>query len=256
MSHNYIMELIRIPSLVDNYIWLLIHKGNCIVVDPGIAQPVQKFLEQNTINPIAILLTHHHDDHVNGVKELKKKYPELSVYGPMETRKKGVTCIIKNGDQLNFSGFSWKTIAVPGHTLGHVAYYQEPYLFCGDTIFSGGCGRIFEGTIEQMYNSINILKSLPDETLVCSAHEYTAVNMKFASYLLPNDEAIKTYTLEVNKKRKKKESTLPSNLKHEKKINIFLRFEDHQLQKALGFSNITCLTSDVFAKIRKLKDSF
>ncbi|MGP1923462.1 MAG: hydroxyacylglutathione hydrolase [Arsenophonus sp. NEOnobi-MAG3] len=250
------MKLIRISSLVDNYIWLLIYQGNCIIVDPGIAKPVQQFLQQKAIKPVAILLTHHHHDHVDGVKELQKYYPELIVYGPLETSDKGTTCVIKGGDQLNFSGFSWKIFSVPGHTLGHVAYYQKPYLFCGDTLFSGGCGRIFEGTTEQMYHSIETLKALPDETLVCCAHEYTVANMVFASYLLPNDDLIKAYTLAVNEKRAKKQSTLPSQLKVEKKINIFLRSDDPFLQKVLGFSPVTCSSCNVFAKIRNLKDCF
>ncbi|MGP1956258.1 MAG: hydroxyacylglutathione hydrolase [Arsenophonus sp. NC-PE1-MAG3] len=250
------MELIRIPSLVDNYIWLLIYQGNCIIIDPGTAKPVLKFLQQKIIKPIAILLTHHHHDHVDGVKELQKYYPELVVYGPLETSDKGTICVIKGGEKLNFSDFSWKIFAVPGHTLGHVAYYKKPYLFCGDILFSGGCGRIFEGTIEQMYHSIETLKALPDETLVCCAHEYTAANMAFASYIMPHDDAIKAYTLVVNKKQAQKQSTLPSKLKVEKKINIFLRSNDPYLQKVLGFSPVTCSSYDVFAKIRKLKDRF
>ncbi|VAY02228.1 Hydroxyacylglutathione hydrolase [Arsenophonus endosymbiont of Aleurodicus dispersus] len=250
------MELIRIPSLVDNYIWLLTYQGNCIIVDPGTFKPVQQFLEQNAINPVAILLTHHHHDHVDGVKELQKYYPELVVYGPLETSSKGTTCVIKGGEQLNFACFSWQIFAVPGHTLGHVAYYQKPYLFCGDTLFSGGCGRIFEGTAEQMFNSIETLKALPDETLICCAHEYTAANMVFASYLLPYDEAIEAYTLSVNEKRAQKQSTLPSQLIVEKKINIFLRYDDPYLQKVLGFSTTIGSKCEVFAKIRKLKDSF
>ncbi|HGJ5875224.1 MAG TPA: hydroxyacylglutathione hydrolase [Arsenophonus sp.] len=250
------MELIRIPSLVDNYIWLLIYQGNCIIVDPGTAKPVLQFLQQNAINPVAILLTHHHYDHVDGINELRKSYPELSIYGPMETSAKGTTCVIKGGDHLNLAGFSLQIFAVPGHTLGHVAYYQKPYLFCGDILFSGGCGRIFEGTAEQMYHSIETLKALPDETLICCAHEYTVANMAFASYLLPHDDVIKAYTLAVNQKRANKQPTLPSQLKVEKKINIFLRSDDPQLQKVLGFSPTTCSNCDVFAKIRKLKDRF
>ncbi|MGP1930508.1 MAG: hydroxyacylglutathione hydrolase [Arsenophonus sp. ET-YP4-MAG3] len=250
------MELIRIPSLLDNYIWLLIHQNNCVIIDPGSNQQVEKFLKKNTIRPIAILLTHHHYDHVNGVKELKKNYKNLVVYGPMETSSKGITCIIKGGEQLNFSGFSFQIFSTPGHTLGHVVYYQKPYLFCGDTLFSGGCGRIFEGTTEQMYRSIKILKALPDETLICCAHEYTAENMAFSSRLLPHDETIKAYTLMVNEKREKNKSTLPSKLKDEKKINIFFRVNDPYLQKILGFSLGIHSKSDVFAKIRKLKDNF
>lgn len=250
------MDLIRLSSLIDNYIWLLIYQGNSIIIDPGDANLVQQFLQQNTIKPIAILLTHYHYDHVDGVKELRKYYPELIVYGPMETISKGTTHIIKGGEQLNFSGFSCKIFALPGHTLGHVAYYQKPYLFCGDTLFSGGCGRIFEGTAEQMYFSLETLKTLPCETLICCAHEYTATNMAFASYLLPHDKAIKAYTLAVNKKRAKKQSTIPSQLKVEKKINIFLRSNEPYLQKVLGFSPDTALSCHVFAKLRKLKDYF
>ncbi|MGP1953161.1 MAG: hydroxyacylglutathione hydrolase [Arsenophonus sp. ET-KM2-MAG3] len=250
------MELIRIPSLLNNYIWLLIYQGNCVIIDPGSAQQVEEFLKKKTIRPIAILLTHHHYDHVDGVKELKKNHKKLVVYGPMETSSKGITRIIKGGEQLNFSGFSFQIFATPGHTLGHVAYYQKPYLFCGDTLFSGGCGRIFEGTTEQMYYSMEMLKALPDETLICCAHEYTAENMAFSSHLLPHDEMIKTYTLMVNQKRAKNKSTLPSKLKHEKNINIFFRVDDPFLQKKLGFSLDIYSKSDIFAKIRKLKDRF
>ncbi|MDT9587468.1 MAG: hydroxyacylglutathione hydrolase [Candidatus Arsenophonus melophagi] len=250
------MKLIRIHALADSYIWLLIYQGNCVIVDPGSAKPVQQFLQQNSIKPVAILLTHHHYDHVDGVEALQRDYPELVVYGPMETSHKGTTCIIKGGDQLNFSGFSWKILSVPGHTLGHVSYYQKPYLFCGDTLFSGGCGRIFEGTSAQMFHSIETLKSLPDETLICCAHEYTAANMAFSSYLLPNDEAIKSYTYVVNQKRANKQPTVPSLLKVEKKINIFLRSDDQNLQKILGFSPSIISNFDFFSKLRNLKDCF
>ncbi|WMY96181.1 MAG: hydroxyacylglutathione hydrolase [Arsenophonus sp.] len=251
------MKLVRIPALVDNYIWLLIHKKKCIIIDPGIAKPVKIFLEHHDIQPIAILLTHHHNDHVNGIKKLKINYPKIDIYGPMETYKKGAKYIIKNGDILIFFGCRLNVFSVPGHTLGHLAYYQKPYLFCGDTLFSGGCGRIFEGNSQQMYRSLNILKKLPDETFICCGHEYTAINMKFASYLLPNDEAIKNYTLIVNQKKTKKEPTIPSTLKLEKKINIFLRSHDYNIKKALGFSpHIYYSNYEIFKKIRKLKDFF
>lgn len=151
---HYTMKLIGIPSLIDNYIWLLIHNNNCVIVDPGIARPVLVFLHLNNIKPVAIFLTHHHYDHVNGVKELRERYPELIVYGPMETSDQGATYIIKCNEQIKCNGFLWQTFSIPGHTLDHIAYYHRPYLFCGDTIFSGGCGRILEGTTKQMYLSL------------------------------------------------------------------------------------------------------
>lgn len=153
--------------------------------------------------PEAILLTHHHQDHVGGVKELLQHFPQLVVYGPAETQDKGTTHIVKDGDIALVLGHEFKVIATPGHTLGHICYFSQPYLFCGDTLFSGGCGRLFEGTASQMYQSLNKLSALPDDTLICCAHEYTLANMKFALSILPHDSFINDYYRKVNELRVK-----------------------------------------------------
>ena len=182
------MNLISIPAFQDNYIWVLSEdSGRCLIVDPGEAAPVLTAIEQNRWQPEAILLTHHHRDHVGGVKQLREKFPNLVVYGPAETQDKGATHLVKDGDSLTVLGREFSIFATPGHTLGHICFYSAPYLFCGDTMFSGGCGRLFEGTAEQMYQSFKKIGALPDETLICCAHEYTLANMKFAISILPHD---------------------------------------------------------------------
>ena len=173
------MNLISIPAFQDNYIWVLSEdSGRCLIVDPGEAAPVLAAIEQNRWQPEAILLTHHHHDHVGGVKKLREKFPAIAVYGPAETQDKGTTHIVKDGESISVLGREFSIFATPGHTLGHICFFSAPYLFCGDTMFSGGCGRLFEGTAEQMYQSFKKINALPDETLICCAHEYTLANMK------------------------------------------------------------------------------
>ncbi|MBL5903432.1 hydroxyacylglutathione hydrolase [Serratia fonticola] len=251
------MNLISIPAFQDNYIWLLANQqGRCVIVDPGEAGPVLSALSQRQLTPDAILLTHHHHDHVGGVAEIVAQYPDLPVYGPQETAKKGANRLVQDGDILEIGGRSYTTIAVPGHTLGHVAFYSAPYLFCGDTLFSAGCGRLFEGTAEQMYHSFQRLAQLPDETLICCAHEYTLSNLKFARTILPQDRQIETYQQQIEQSRAKGVPSLPTTLQLERKINLFLRCHDTDLQKEIGFNSPPSQLHSVFSELRLRKDAF
>ena len=251
------MNLISIPAFQDNYIWVLSEdSGRCLIVDPGEAAPVLAAVEQNRWQPEAILLTHHHRDHVGGVKQLREKFPNLMVYGPAETQDKGATHVVKDGDSLTVLGREFSIFATPGHTLGHICFYSTPYLFCGDTMFSGGCGRLFEGTAEQMYQSFKKISALPDETLICCAHEYTLANMKFAMSILPHDREINDYYHKVNELRAKKQKTLPVTLKNERRINIFLRTDDNDLIKEISKETNLQHSAQRFAWLRSKKDDF
>ncbi|WP_392563167.1 hydroxyacylglutathione hydrolase [Orbus sturtevantii] len=221
-----------IPALKDNYIWLL---GNTqkqvVIIDPGESTPVINYMTTHQLSPIAILLTHHHNDHIDGVIDLQKNYDNLPVFGPDEIN----LPITKISQQktLTIGDFTFDIIAVPGHTLGHLAYYINPYLFCGDTLFSAGCGRVFEGTYTQMLNSLNKLKSLPDNTIVCPAHEYTLSNLKFATHLVPNDIDINAYYQKIAHDA----ITLPTTIEIEKKVNLFFRCDDLKLQTEFKINN-------------------
>ncbi|WP_145588236.1 hydroxyacylglutathione hydrolase [Yersinia aldovae] len=251
------MNLISIPAFQDNYIWLLADsQKQCVIVDPGESAPVLAALSQDQYLPQAILLTHHHNDHVGGVADLCRHFPNIPVYGPQETADKGATEIVKGGDSLTINGRNHTIIAVPGHTLGHIAYYSKPYLFCGDTLFSAGCGRLFEGTPEQMYASIQQLAQLPDDTLICSAHEYTLANLKFARFILPSDQYIATYQQQIMQLRAKNQPSLPVKLQIERKINVFLRCDDIDLQRKIGVMSPPDSLVSVFSELRAQKDRF
>lgn len=251
------MNLTSIPALQDNYIWVLNDDaGRCLIVDPGEAAPVLAAIAQNGWQPEAILLTHHHNDHTGGVPELLARYPDLAVYGPEETREKGAKIIVAEGDHVSVLGHNFHVIATPGHTLGHICFFSAPYLFCGDTMFSGGCGRLFEGTPEQMYQSFEKLNALPEETLVCCAHEYTLSNLKFAAHILPEDEAISQYYREVKELRAKNQITLPTLLKTERKINLFLRTQDDVLIRKINAETSLQQPEHVFGWLRAKKDNF
>lgn len=251
------MNLNSIPAFQDNYIWVLSEDdGRCLIVDPGEAAPVLRAIEEHQWQPEAILLTHHHNDHVGGVQALRDAFPDVVVYGPAETQHKGTTQVVAEGDTVTVLGQDFSVFATPGHTLGHICFFSFPYLFCGDTLFSGGCGRLFEGTATQMYQSFCKINALPDDTVICCAHEYTLGNMKFAVSVLPEDAEVQEYYKKVSELRAKKEKTLPVILKNERKINLFLRTEDADLIEVINQEKVLQHPEERFAWLRAKKDAF
>lgn len=251
------MNLNSIPAFQDNYIWVLSEdNGRCLIVDPGEAAPVLRAIEEHQWQPEAILLTHHHNDHVGGVQALRDAFPDVVVYGPAETQHKGTTKVVAEGDTVTVLGQDFSVFATPGHTLGHICFFSFPYLFCGDTLFSGGCGRLFEGTATQMYQSFCKINALSDDTVICCAHEYTLGNMKFAVSVLPQDAEVQEYYKKVSELRAKNEKTLPVILKNERKINLFLRTEDADLIEVINQERVLQHPEERFAWLRAKKDAF
>ena len=234
-------HLIPLPAFQDNYLWLLHDGRSAIVVDPGDASPVLACLQQQGLELAAILLTHHHADHTGGVAELRAA-TGAKVYGPAaETLPTTVGPVIEldEGDRIRLLGLEFELIAVPGHTAGHGAYYaadaaQGPLLFCGDTLFSAGCGRLFEGTPAQMLASLDRLAALPDTTRVCCAHEYTLSNLRFALAVEPGNADIARHLEQCQQLREQGRPTLPSPLALERRINPFLRSREPAVVAALA----------------------
>lgn len=240
----------------DNYVWILSSDVNqAIIVDPGEAEKVITYLREHHYKPVAILLTHYHHDHIGGIEVLHHLYPGTKIYGPSEvvnTTLNVPVILVEGNTSLSLPGLTFDIIPTPGHTTGHVSYYTKPYLFCGDVLFSGGCGRIFEGTSEQMFTSLSRLSGLDNKTLICSAHEYTLDNLKFAHHILPEDFAIKQRLDEVCDLRKKGEMTLPTTLALEKKINLFLRCNEEVLKKKFNCQQPNL----IFTELRSRKDDY
>ncbi|HDT2136460.1 hydroxyacylglutathione hydrolase [Enterobacter roggenkampii] len=251
------MNLISISAFEDNYIWVLVDdERRCVIVDPGESAPILRAIEENGWQPEAILLTHHHNDHTGGVPELHTHFPHVVVYGPSEAQDKGVTQVVEEGEKILIREWEFSVFATPGHTLGHLCFYSKPYLFCGDTLFSGGCGRLFEGTPAQMYQSLQKINALPDDTVICCAHEYTLGNMKFSVSLLPEDRAIQDYYHKVKELRAKNQNTLPVILKNERQINLFLRTDDIDLISKINQETNLQQPEQRFAWLRSKKDNF
>jgi len=255
------MKLIPLPAFTDNYFWLLVKDGRALVVDPGQAEPVLEALELFKLKLEAILITHHHSDHIGGLESLEKK-TQAVVYAPNHPSISTPHEIQYDGNYFECLGIKAQVIGVPGHTLTHLAYYFSltdlgPVLFCGDTLFSGGCGRMFEGTPEVFLNSLNKLASLPEETLVCSAHEYTISNLKFAKAVEPSNQNLDEYIDKCTKLRANNTPTLPSSIRQELLINPFLRVNKPQvIESANNFDPVAKTEQQIFAALRQWKNVF
>lgn len=255
------MRIVQLPLLRDNYGYLVIceETNEAGVVDPSEAEPVLRCLEREKVVPKAILNTHHHRDHTGGNDGLLDRLL-LQVYGHKEDegRIPGLTHPLGDGDEVRIGRLSGKVLFIPGHTKGHVAYLFEKSLFCGDTLFVAGCGRLFEGTAEQMYDSLGRLKSLPDDTLVYCGHEYTEKNLEFALTLEPNNQKLAAKLNKVKGLRARGISTVPSTMAEEKETNPFLRWDSREIQANLkrDFPKLSPEPTSVFSQIRKLKDQF
>lgn len=248
--------LTALPAFNDNYIWLRDTGAGAVVVDPGEAGPVVAAAEAGVALG-AILITHHHADHIGGVDELRERF-RLPCYGPHDPRIPGPLERVGEGDRIEVCGQRYTVIEVPGHTRTHIAFHGEGVLFCGDTLFSLGCGRLFEGTPTQMRASLGRLAALADETLVCCAHEYTQANAAFALAVDPDNPQLRERALEVVRLRQEGRITLPSTIANERACNPFLRVESPALraaaQRRLGHP--PCDDDQNFAAIRAWKDEF
>jgi hydroxyacylglutathione hydrolase len=253
------MQIFPVPALKDNYIWTLVNaKNKAIIVDPGESSPILHFLHNKNLTLLAIFITHHHWDHTNGVADILQQF-HVPVYGPANETVLHLTHPLREHDKVSLEGFpAFNILDIPGHTAGHIAYYSSDNLFCGDTLFAVGCGRLFEGTPEQMFASLQKMAALPDETKVYCAHEYTLNNLRFASLVEPDNADISERIQHTVELQSKNNCSLPSTIKEEKKTNPFLRcgvkeviasVENHWGKK---FDR----TVDVFAALRKWKDKF
>jgi len=250
-----------IAVLDDNYIWFIINNNNhhCLIFDPGDAKPTKQYIESQHLIPDAILLTHHHADHIDGAAQLSKEY-NIPIYGPAHDGIKQVTHPLQEGDQINFPNLNltFTILDLPGHTLGHIAYYDQHHLFPGDTLFSAGCGRIFEGSPADMYHALSKLAALPDSTQIYPAHEYTLANLRFAEAVEPENQAIKEQIEACEKLKELNQPSLPSTIAREKTINPFLRYQEKTVITAAEQHTNKKLESsaDVFATLRQWKDHF
>jgi hydroxyacylglutathione hydrolase len=253
------LSVTALSAFSDNYIWLIHNQHVALVVDPGDSQPVIQTIDQLGLKLLAILNTHHHADHVGGNSILHQRYG-CAVYGPESESIPHLTHPLSGSEYITFPelDLTFQIIATPGHTHGHISYYGAGYLFCGDTLFGCGCGRLFEGTAEQMHRSLSLLGRLPDHTLICCAHEYTLSNIRFAKTVdSENLDLIEREQID-QKKREQGLPTLPSTLKLEKMTNPFLRSNQSALIEAA--ENLTRRKPtneiEVFATIRAAKDQF
>nr|VFK52583.1 MAG: hydroxyacylglutathione hydrolase [Candidatus Kentron sp. TUN]VFK53080.1 MAG: hydroxyacylglutathione hydrolase [Candidatus Kentron sp. TUN] len=261
ISYTYMVHITAISSFTDNYIWQIRESEGRVVaiVDPGDADPVLSILEQKGTTPTAIFLTHHHTDHVGGVAGLTAYYPNIQVFGPAKEQIPTTTHLVGEGKIIGIPGtrLRFKVLDIPGHTKGHVAYYGYGALFCGDTVFSVGCGRLFEGTPKEMHGSLQKISALPTETLIYCAHEYTLDNIRFAKWIEPKNFDLEKREQQAFKQIDSDLPTVPSTLAEELATNPFLRCEIPAVIKAAEDHAGRKLANpvDVFSTIRRWKDN-
>ncbi|MDQ1362685.1 MAG: hydroxyacylglutathione hydrolase [Pseudomonadota bacterium] len=255
------LNITPIPAFSDNYIWMLQRSGSSavVLVDPGETRRILRQVDEQGIRPVALLITHHHADHAGGIAQLLERFPALEVYGPASENIAGVTHPVRQDDRIDIAemNISFQILDVPGHTRGHVAYYGEGVLFCGDTVFACGCGRLFEGTPEQMTESLEKIAALPAATKLYCAHEYTLSNIGFARWVEPDNENLLQRDDDDMARQEKGIPTVPSTLDLELKTNPFLRYRVPAVKQAAEEFAGKKLNSDaeVFAAIRRWKDT-
>ncbi|MGR5361166.1 hydroxyacylglutathione hydrolase [Vibrio mediterranei] len=251
------LHIKSIPAFNDNYIWLIKNNQNlCAVVDPGDAEPVIEYLEANQLELVTILITHHHWDHTGGIEKLVERYPTITVLGPENSNIGQLTHHVSEGHRINLFNEEFLVLNLPGHTLDHIGYVGDGKLFCGDVLFSAGCGRIFEGTPEQMYNSLQKLTLLPEETEVYCTHEYTLSNLAFAMAVEPHNEFLHEYRDGANQKRAKGFPTLPTTISIEKRINPFLRTTQQEVVSSVANRTVNNDPLSTFTALREWKNEF
>lgn len=255
------MKLIPLPAFDDNYIWMLHDGHRALVVDPGDAQPVLQALQHEGVQLQGILVTHHHADHTGGVDALREA-TGASVFGPALEPMPEPIRRLRGGNTAELLGLTFQVLDVPGHTAGHIAYFCEidgeaPILFCGDTLFSGGCGRLFEGTAQQMLASLSALAALPGPTRVCCAHEYTLSNLKFALEVEPDNPRLVAYHAACQALRMQNQPTLPSSIATERQVNPFLRSDQLTIVASAGrFDAAGLALNGAFATLRQWKNQY
>lgn len=256
------MVLHPLPAFVDNYIWCVHDGREALVVDPGEADGVLAWLASEQVSLRTILITHHHPDHTAGVQALREA-TGAEVYGPRREALPEPVLRVSGGDQVQTLGLAFDVIDVPGHTAGHIAYFApetgaDPWLFCGDTLFSGGCGRLFEGTPAQMLSSLLQLAALPETTRVCCTHEYTLANLQFAMAVDPDNPDLQDHLTRCRQSRSQNFPTLPSSIGLEKRINPFLRSRNPAIVQSVCRHAGEQLTDPVavFAALREWKNVF
>lgn len=251
------LHIKSIPAFNDNYIWLIQNSDqDCAVVDPGDATPVLAYIKEHNLNLKAILITHHHNDHIGGVAELVRQFPDVDVVCSAKEPIPTMTHSVEAGDQIKLFDEVFWVLGLEGHTLGHVGYVGDGKLFCGDTLFSAGCGRVFEGTMQQMHDSLSKLAALPEETEVYCAHEYTTANLAFALAVEPDNTQLHQYRDEVNRLRAQNKSTIPTTIRKEKWINPFLRLDQPSVIKSVTNRTLQTDPVSIFTALREWKNEF